>query len=214
MSSSSIHAVIFDCDGTLVDSESLSIQVLVDFAAEFGLRMNHEQAVARFAGGRMSDVLLDIESRIGRALPQDFLEQFRERQTVVLQQKLQPIAGADDLLSGVRQSFCVASNAPRVKIEICLRVTGLDIHFSSDRIFSAYDAELWKPDPDVFLRAAKAMRIDPKDCAVVEDSDFGIEAGLAAGMQVIAFCPRGPQTQAARRVRSVTCLRDIQGLLN
>jgi beta-phosphoglucomutase-like phosphatase (HAD superfamily) len=90
--------------------------------------------------------------------------------------------------------FALASNAPHHKIELCLRVTGLLPHFAG-RIFSAYDVQRWKPDPALFLFAAERLGVPPQRCAVVEDSLPGVQAGLAAGMQVIAL-------QGMRRTRS------------
>ena len=205
-----IEAVIFDCDGTLVDSETLSLAVLVDFVAEFGLEIPHEEALREFAGNELSVVFRTIEERLERSLPDDFMESFRERQISVLHQELQAIDGAHDLLASISLPFCVASNAPLNKIAVCLQTTGLDRHFTSDRIFSAYEIEVWKPEPDLFLKAARDIGVAPENCAVVEDSSFGINAGLAAGMQVFAFDPHRPGSVDNSNVRSVQHLDELK----
>ena len=205
-----IEAVIFDCDGTLVDSETLSLAVLVDFVAEFGLEIPHQEALQEFAGNELSVVFRTIEERLECPLPEDFMENFRERQIAVLQQDLQAIDGAHDLLASIRLPFCVASNAPINKIAVCLQTTGLDRHFAADRIFSAYEIEVWKPEPDLFLKAAHEIGVAPENCAVVEDSSFGINAGLAAGMQVFAFDPHRSGSTNDSGVRSIQHLDELK----
>jgi len=186
-----IDAVIFDCDGTLVDSEVLSLQVLVDYIAELGLDVPHEEAMSRFAGTNLSLVFSELAGRLNRPLPEDHVEEFRRRQIERLRRDLQPMEGAAPLLEAMTLPFCVASNAPRPKIRVCLEETGLAKHFDETRIFSAYDIDRWKPEPDLFFAAADRLGVRPERCAVVEDSTPGIEAGLAAGMTVFALDPHG-----------------------
>ena len=210
MNAPKIEAVIFDCDGTLVDSETLSLSVLVEFVAEFGLEIPHEEALQQFAGNELSVVFRTIEERLERSLPDDFLDRFRERQIAVLKQELQAIEGAHDLLASINLPFCVASNAPLNKIAVCLETTGLHQHFAPNRIFSAYEIQVWKPEPDLFLKAAHAVGVAPENCAVVEDSSFGINAGLAAGMQVFAFNPHRPGSTDDSGVRSIQHLDELK----
>ncbi len=189
MGNREIRAVIFDCDGTLVDSERLSLAVLVEYVAEFGLHVTHEEAMERFAGNELSVVFREFEQRLGCPLPATFLDDFRSRQMIVLQEQVQPIDGAHDVLKSLRLPRCVASNAPISKIKLCLQTTGLLHHFDEAHIFSAYQINAWKPKPYLFLMAAETLNVAPEHCAVVEDSHFGVHAGLAAGMQVFAFDP-------------------------
>ncbi|TWT54992.1 6-phosphogluconate phosphatase [Rubripirellula amarantea] len=186
-----VQAVIFDCDGTLVDSETISMELLLEGVTPLGIRMTHDEAMVRFAGNDLKVVLAELEATLNTPLPLDFLPNFRRRQFEVLAERLQPVDGAMELLGSLSLPFCVASNAPRQKIRICLETTGLIAHCSDDRIFSAYDVDAWKPDPKLFLAAAEALQVAPADCLVVEDSVFGIEAAHSAGMQVIAFDPHG-----------------------
>lgn len=209
MSASEIRAVIFDCDGTLVDSETLSLAVLVEMVADFGVDVSHAEAMERFAGNELSVVFAEIEGRLGRTLPPDFLDRFRSRQLDVLRKRLQPIDGADELLQSLRKPFCVASNAPVNKIEVCLQTTRLDRHFCAERIFSAYTIEKWKPAPDLFLQAAAEMGVAPEHCAVVEDSQFGVKAGLAAGMQVFGYQVEDAGLLAETRVTPIGHLSEL-----
>ena len=133
----------------------------------------------------------EIELVLGHALPHDFLERFRLLQIDRLRDGLEAVHGADELLNAMIRPFCVASNAPLSKVNVCLETTGLHHYFEEHRVFSAYQIQVWKPAPDLFLMAANNLGIPPERCVVVEDSGFGIEAGLAAGMQVIAYDPHG-----------------------
>ena len=185
------EAVIFDCDGTLVDSEVISLRVLVDLIAEQGLVLDHQQAVDNWSGRDLQEVFLEIEALLQKHLPANFLECFRDQQLIRLADSVQPIAGARELLQGMKLPFCVASNAPQKKIRLCLKTTGLLDFLDANRIFSAYDIQAWKPRPDLFLEAAKQLGTKPAACAVVEDTGVGMDAGLAAGMKVFGFDPHG-----------------------
>ena len=181
------QAVLFDCDGTLLDSEPITVQVLVNFVLELGLEIDHEEALTLFVGRDMPGITKVLESRMGRQLPDLFCEEFRRRQAVSLRRELKPIDGAHELLKAMTRPFCLASNAPHDKIEINLTVTRLDRFFTKNRTFSAYDISAWKPQPDLFLHAAEKMQCQPSRCVVIEDSIAGVQAGLAAGMQVIGY---------------------------
>ena len=204
-----IQAVIFDCDGTLVDSETHSLAVLVEHVAEFGLNITHAEAMERFAGNELSVVFREFEQRLGHSLPETFLDEFRHRQMSVLEQNVTAIDGAHELIGSLSLPFCVASNAPLNKINLCLTTTGLIPHFHESRIFSAYQINAWKPRPDLFLMAAEALGIPPENCAVVEDSHFGIDAGLAAGMQVFAFDPHN-KFSAFNDITRIASLNELQ----
>ncbi len=182
-----IEAVIFDCDGTLVDSEPISIRVALEMFEQFGYETPREAAIKEWAGADLHAIIGEVETALGKPLPDDFLDTFRELQMQRLRQELKPIPGAAQLLRAVDKPRCVASNAPRVKMRCCLETTGLIELLDGVPLLSAYDVQAWKPRPDLFLHAAQQLGIAPSACAVVEDSQFGIEAGVAAGMQVFAY---------------------------
>ena len=185
-----IDAVLFDCDGVLVDSERVAVECIVEFAARFGARFEFEEALERFTGARMADNLRDIEARGNCKLPDDFEDSLRSRMAVEFETRLGPMDGAAALIEALKVPYCVVSNGPRSKMEVTLRVAGLLEHFAG-RIVSAYEVGVWKPDPGLFLHAARMLGTPPERCAVVEDSDYGIAAGVAAGMQVFALVPGG-----------------------
>ena len=183
-----IDAVLFDCDGVLVDSERVAAECIVEFAARFGARFGIEEALARFTGARMADNLRDIEARGNCTLPDDFEDDLRAHMAAEFESRLEPIEGAAALVESLDLPYCVVSNGPRPKMEVTLRIAGLLEHFAG-RIVSAYEVGVWKPDPGLFLHAARMLGTPPERCAVVEDSDYGIAAGVAAGMQVFALVP-------------------------
>ncbi|MGZ8219422.1 HAD-IA family hydrolase [Methylomagnum sp.] len=183
-------AIIFDCDGTLVDSEVLGNRVLVECINELGLDYTLEEALAQFTGRKMGDTLALVEQRLGRRLPDDFLPELRQRMAVAFEAELRPIAGVEALLRELRVPFCVASNGPSDKMAVSLRATGLLPYFEG-RIVSAYDIGSWKPEPGLFLHAADVLDVRPERCAVVEDSLLGVRGGVAAGMTVFGFAPTG-----------------------
>ncbi len=204
--------IIFDCDGTLVDSEVLGNRVLVEVVAEHGLELSVAEALQAFRGGKMADCVVELERRLGRALPDDFVAEVRRRTSDAFKRSLEPVPGALDLVRALRGAKCVASSGPRAKIELSLSLTGLLPHFQG-QIFSSYEVGTWKPDPGLFLHAARTMGVPPERCAVVEDSLPGVGAGLAAGMKVFAFQPHGRDADLPEGVVVVEHLRELQHLL-
>ena len=121
--------------------------------------------------------------------------------------------GASELLSKLDVPFCVATNGPREKVELTLALTGLRAYFG-EHVFCAYDTGFFKPDPGLFLHAAKALRIAPGRCAVVEDSLPGVVAGLAAGMQVFTLFPSSDlPPELVNRVQCFSSLVDLHDYL-
>ena len=213
-----IQAVIFDCDGTLVDSETLSIETLVAYGAEFGLRIEVEEAFTLFAGGQLENAVAEMERRIGESLPDDFIPTFRLRQADAF--RTRPVAevdGASELLTEVNLPYCLASNAPRKKISLNLELTRLERFFDEEQRFSADDRKIYKPHPDLFEQAARYLQTHAANCAVVEDSPFGIDAGLAAGMCVFVYAPHGPprfsSPEQAERVHVIEHLSELEAFL-
>lgn len=204
--------VIFDCDGTLVDSEVLGNQVLVEMAIEHGLQLTLVDAMEHFKGVKMSEAVAEIERRLGRTLPEDFVPRIRQRTAEAFEQSLVEVPGALELVSSVTTAKCVASAGPRAKIELGLSVTGLLPHFK-DHIFSSYEVGVWKPDPGLFLHVAEAMGFAPADCIVVEDSQPGILAGIAAGMRVFAYQPDGTPHWMPEGVTVIRELKELRPLL-
>jgi HAD superfamily hydrolase (TIGR01509 family) len=183
---SPVSLVIFDCDGVLVDSESLGNRVVVESVRELGLVLNLPEAITLFKGCKMADCIAILSERLGRPLPDDFESSIRARTAEAFRRDLQAVPGVHAALSRITIPVCVASSGPREKITLALSVTGLLPRFEG-RIFSSYEIGSWKPAPDLFLHAAKTLGVPAESCAVVEDSVLGVRAGLAAGMTVLAY---------------------------
>ena len=183
-------ALIFDCDGTLVDSERVGNQVIVESVRDFGLDLSLEEALEAFTGRKMTDTLGIIQARLGHPLPKDYLHTLRAQMAEAFKTRLNAMEGVHELLRTLQVPICVASNGPHEKMEVSLGVTGL-IDYFEYRIFSAYECDSWKPEPGLFLFAAERLGIDPIDCAVIEDSPLGVEAALRAGMTAFGYAPRG-----------------------
>ncbi len=207
-----IKLIIFDCDGTLVDSEVLSNAVLVEVVAEYGLSLPIQEALTIFRGRKMDECVAVLEARLGRRLPTDFLPGLRVRIAEVFRDRLRPIDGAVELVRAMRGPICVASSSLPERIRLSLSLTGLLPYFEG-RMFSSYEIGSWKPDPGLFLHAAHAMGIESQDCAVVEDSLPGIRAGLAAGMKVFAFQPHEVDAEIPAEVIVVKRLSELRSML-
>jgi len=202
-------AVIFDCDGTLVDSEPITVRTLVEFVKEFGLELDYDEALGLFLGRDMQLIVEVLEGRIGKKLPDDFTETYRRRQAAELRRSVECVPGAEKLLASMTKPFCIASNAPVFKINLNLKVTGIAKFFEDDLVLSAYDIKKWKPDPALFFYAAEKLKVDPTRCVVIEDSLAGIEAGLAAGMQTVGYSP----TAEAKPTDSVPFVHSLLDLI-
>jgi HAD superfamily hydrolase (TIGR01509 family) len=178
--------VIFDLDGTLVDSEALCNQAFLDLLPS--LKETVESLVHRYRGKKLSEIFCDIENKIGHALPEDFELNYRQHVTDLFASELKPIKNVPEMLRLLRRPFCIASSGPPEKIKHALAVTKLAPHFG-ERLFSSYVVKSWKPDPGLFLHAAAVMGFAPAQCVVIEDSPVGLEAAAAAGMHALHYAP-------------------------
>ncbi len=183
-----MKCIIFDSDGTLVDSELLNCQALSAELGESGIDIGARELLDSYRGWQLSAELEELQQRHGVALDIAFVDRFRDRALALFTKQLQPIAGVAQALRQLSQPLCVASNGPAEKLRLALVVTALDQYFG-DNVFSAYDVGIFKPDPGLFLYAANAMGYAPADCIVVEDSEVGIQAAHAAGMRSVFYNP-------------------------
>ena len=178
--------IIFDCDGVLVDSEPIANQMLITMAAELGVAIDMHFAIDHFIGKSLYTCMETISQYGKIKLPDNFEKDFRTRSFQKFKEQLQPIPGIKDVLKRLELPFCVASSGPVNKIELNLKTTGL-YSFFEGKIFSCYMVNTWKPEPDVFLLAAKTMGFATKNCLVVEDSLAGITAAQNGGFDVVAY---------------------------
>lgn len=184
------EAILFDCDGVLVDSERIGAEVTWRAACAHGYAATLDETVDRFRGWKMAEIVREIERSIGKPLPEEFVPNARAAMAHAFEQDLRPIEGIFDALRSIPDPICITSGGPMTKILGNLEITGLLGAFGlrfRDRIFSSYDVNIWKPDPGLFLHAASRLSVPPSNCAVVEDSEVGIKAGVAAGMTVFHY---------------------------
>ena len=184
------EAILFDCDGVLVDSESITCGVLRDMFEEQGWRMTLAECMQRFVGHTVKSQRETIEAHTGQPLTDAWLQQFFERRNQQLDARITAIEGVHEAVAHLHAQcqgrIAVASGADRFKVEMMLKKVGLHHHFEG-RIFSGHEMPRSKPHPDVYLAAAAHLQADPARCLVVEDTTVGIAAGIAAGATVWAF---------------------------
>ncbi len=192
MTNSTFDAVLFDCDGVLVDSEPITNGVLRDMLEETGWALSPDECMRIFVGKAVKDEVALIEAKTGKVIDEAWMTEFRKRRDAGLRARLQPISGAQAAVAKIHAHYAgriaCASGADRAKVELQLQMCGLMPCFEGS-IFSGYEVPRSKPFPDVYLAAAAAMGADAKRCAVVEDSVTGAMAGVAAGCTVFGYSP-------------------------
>ena len=185
---SQIEALFFDCDGTLVDSEVICSRAYVHMFNTFGITLDLEEIFKRFKGVKLYEIIDTINAEHGVNLQKPALEPiYRAEVARLFDSELQAIAGAETLLDAVSVPMCVVSNGPVSKMQHSLGRTGMLHHFT-DRLYSGYDIQRWKPDPALMFHAAKAMNVNVEHCVLVDDSSAGAQSGIDAGMEVFYFC--------------------------
>jgi HAD superfamily hydrolase (TIGR01509 family) len=181
--------VIFDCDGVLIDTERIAVPIDVAVLTELGWDLTEEEVVERFLGRSEADCTREIEEHLGRALPATLSFEINDQYREAFERELAPVEGVLDVLDALDRCgvpTCVASSGTHEKMQFTLGLTGLFDRLDG-RIYSVDEVTNGKPAPDLFLHAAAGMGVEPRRCAVVEDSPFGLEAALAAGMAAYAY---------------------------
>ncbi|MCD5314286.1 HAD family phosphatase [Kineosporia babensis] len=186
------QAVLFDCDGVLVDSEQITNGVLRQMLHELGWPISAVECFGRFVGRSLKDEFGVIEENTGFRPDLDWLAEFRRRRDAELAISLEEIPGAGaaarELSAVLEGKVACASGADRGKVEMQLaRVELLDLF--AGKVFSGEEMPRSKPAPDVYLAAAAALEVDPARSAVIEDTISGTQAGVAAGATVFGYCP-------------------------
>ncbi|WP_399887075.1 HAD family hydrolase [Streptomyces sp. BBFR51] len=208
--------VIFDNDGVLVDSEPISNRLLAGYLTELGHPTSYEDSLRDYMGGAMHRVHDLVLERTGRRLPEDFDDVFHERVFAAFERDLEPVHGAVGVLEKLAAdgvAYCVASSGSHERIRVGHRKAGLDRWFDDGRIFSSQDVGRGKPAPDLFLHAAGRMGVAPERCAVVEDSPLGVQAAVAAGMDVYGFTAMTSAAKLAGATRLFADMGELADLL-
>ena len=214
-----VRAVVFDCDGVLVDSERLSCQIFAEVVTEEGLPTSFEESVERYLGRSTVEAAAEIAERLGRPLRTDLVGEYERRSAAALRTQLTPIPGVVEVLDALVAAGvprCVASSGTPAEIALRLEVTKLE-HYFDGHVYSASMVPRGKPAPDLFLHAAAGLGAPPEECVVIEDSPYGVRGGKAAGMTVIGLASLvAPDCLAEAGadvvVTDITAVRDILGI--
>lgn len=209
-----VDLVIFDCDGVLIESERLAVELDVEMLAEVGWQLSREEIIERFMGRSFKHMLGEIAQFLGHRVPEEWIARWDEAYRHKLAAELEPVEGVADVIDALHADgyqTCVASSSGPVQLETNLTTAQLFERLAG-RIFSAVEVENGKPAPDLFLHAAATMGVPPERCVVVEDSRYGVQAARAAGMHVFAFAAGGMTPLGALAGPGTTIFHDMREL--
>ncbi|MBN8631964.1 MAG: HAD family phosphatase [Rhodobacterales bacterium] len=212
------EAVLFDCDGVVVDSEGPTFALFLQDLAAYGLPMSREVFEAEFVGGTVEMVAVRARAA-GARLPDDWVADFYSRMYAMLADGVPLVSGVTEVLDRLDAAgipFAMGSNGSLEKMQITLGQHGIEGRFRV--ILSAQALGAPKPAPDVYLACAAACGVQPKACMVIEDSANGAKAALAAGMRCLGYAEHGPETPSARALTALGVplfhrMADLPGLL-
>jgi len=209
-----VKCIIFDCDGTLVNSESITNQVIAEMAQELGVEMTGEEASAIFGGKTLDGVIYKMKEMSGKDVPDDWLPKLVQRVNDSWESKLKPVEGVKEMLENIKIPICVASNGEPTHIRHALRLTKL-YDFFNENLFTASEVKLPKPAPDLFLYVAKKMGFKPEDCVVIEDSITGVTAAVRAKIKTYGIVNNLFSSKELQKAGAIPFLymRDLPKLL-
>ena len=215
MSTTQTKCVIFDCDGTIVDSEKLCCEALCDVFNRFGANLSLQDVTEHYEGGKIADILARTRARFNVDVSIDKLEPlYRDSLDRLFEQSLKPMDGIFEALAWLDEQnieYCVVSNSPKDKIERSLQLTGLLDYFKG-KTFSAFDTNSWKPEPDLILYSAMNMGFRVEECLYVDDTPKGLEAGVRAGMRTIHLVGLNEKPHSFD-LKKITSLRELESCL-
>lgn len=183
-----LDLIIFDCDGTLIDSEFLAAQIESDQLRKAGFDIPAEEFAERFAGMTTKEIMMEVEREENIPLQASLLEETQDILNQRIPEEAIAIEGAADALKKIKVQMCVCSNSPESRLELMLTKNQL-IGYFGDRVYSSRNVggKRPKPHPDVFLHAIDVLDSEPDFTIVIEDSEAGVKAAKAAGARVIGF---------------------------
>lgn len=197
------QAVLFDCDGVIVDSEGPTFDLLIQDLALHGLHLTRHQLESDYIGGTIETVAQKVRAG-GTALPEDWVARFYDQMYALLAEGIALVPGVVqvfDALDAAGIPYAVGSNGTPHKMQITLGQHGLIPRFQA--VLSGQAIGKPKPAPDLYFAAAAACGADPDRCVVIEDSPSGARAALAAGIPCLGFAAQGPDAPPARRLTAL-----------
>lgn len=187
-------AVIFDCDGVIVDSEEMTFDLLADEFATHGLPLDRDVIARDYIGGTMADVASRAKAA-GATLPEEWVDRFYTRLYAHLAKGTPLVAGVLGVLDALDDAgipYAIGSNGSDQKMQVTLgQHPGLVARFRG-HLYSGQTLGAPKPAPDLYLHAARALGVSPKDCIVIEDSPTGARAARMAGMRCFGYAAHTP----------------------
>ena len=205
-------AIIFDCDGVLIDSEDIASRVEAELTRELGLDLTTAGAHDLFLGKTVEGVLETIAQRSGRDLSASFVYNWAFATAHAFMRELQPVPDVRAVIEELRSgghAMAVASQSPLARVRFSLEVAGLGQYFG-EHVYVTSMVPRPKPAPDIYHLAAASLGVRPQDCVVVEDSPASAAAALGAGFSAIGYAPGG--TVAAMSARGVRVIRTMREL--
>ena len=211
-SSRQIECILFDSDGTLVDSEPLSFVVLANMLEGHGARLDPDRLHLDYRGWKIGEVIEALCGDYGLELPDGFEAAFRRRQADAFENQLDVIPGVRELLASLSLPMAVVTSGPMPKVRQALAVTGLEAFFG-DNIYSAYELGVWKPDPEIYRMAARDMGFPIERCLAVEDSPIGLGAAAGSGA-ITVFLNRFGDTCELEHVIQIGSMDELEPLIH
>lgn len=190
-------AVLFDCDGVLVDSETLATRAMHRSIQSLGMDYTEEEVAQIFTGHSFPDCVAMVEERLGKPIPDMdvFLDSNRQFSERLMRSELATMPGIEAVLEQLNLPFALVTNSRTFELDLKLTVTGLAKYFPEERRFDSQKLAVSKPNPAIYQKAAEALGHDIKDCLVLEDSVPGLTAATKAGATVWAYRPLANEQQ-------------------
>jgi beta-phosphoglucomutase family hydrolase len=182
-------AVLFDMDGVIIDSNPYHKDAWLEFCRRYNVELREEDVPRKIYGKTNKAALVDVFER--EFSPEESYQLSEEKEAIyrdLHRPDISLIKGLDTLLKAFQQQqipLAVCTNAPVANLDFMLEETGIRSYFKV--LIDASQVSKGKPDPEIYLRAAKLLNLPPSRCIVMEDSTVGVEAGLRAGMKVVGI---------------------------
>jgi HAD superfamily hydrolase (TIGR01509 family) len=212
-----LPALIFDCDGVLVDSEHLASRVESEVVRDLGLSLTIEEAHALFLGKTVDGVLDAVAARSGRRPGAAFVYNWAFATAHAFLRGLRAVPGVREAAGELRRrghAMAVASQSPLARVKMSLDVAGFGDWFG-EHVYVTSMVPRPKPAPDIYLLAARRLGVEPADCLVIEDSPAGAGAARGAGFRVIGYVPEGAPAEllAAMEASGARVIRGMGGIV-